>query len=268
MAEPIPEVLIAVPFRNARWNLDNFVAGLSAIDFDRTRLSLAVVEGDSEDGSHEALKSIMPALEAKFAKVTLLKFDQGAAPYSQDGRRDAKVQRERRARIAKARNRIITGCLGSASWVLWIDADMIWWPVDILRSLLAVGADVVTPHCTMPDNTRSLDLNSFAFLPGLRDRPKDLRDGIYQPPAGGCRRYLQDFSHRDQVELDSVGGTMLLVNAEAHRNGLVFPPCPFEGYIETEGLARMAKAMGLRCIGLPKVRVVHGPGRFEPAFPQ
>jgi len=59
------------------------------------------------------------------------------------------------------------------------------------------------------------------------------------------------------VEIDSVGGTMLLVRADLHRDGLVFPPFPYRRYIETEGLAMMARDMGARIYALPNVEIVH-----------
>ena len=55
----------------------------------------------------------------------------------------------------------------------------------------------------------------------------------------------------------ALGGTALLVKADLHREGLVFPPYSHHGYIETEGLAMMARDMGYQCWGLPAVRVVH-----------
>jgi hypothetical protein len=89
-----------------------------------------------------------------------------------------------------------------------------------------------------------------------REHMDDLRDG---PPL---------------VRLDAVGGTMLLVRADAHRAGLIFPPylygresrfarrpSPFDprgvGEIETEGLGMMAKDMGIECWGLPHLEIVH-----------
>jgi peptide chain release factor subunit 1 len=67
---------------------------------------------------------------------------------------------------------------------------------------------------------------------------------------------------------------MLLVRADLHRDGLVFPPffyggrSPFVrdphplrgksvGEIETEGLAIMAKDMGMECWGLPDLEIIH-----------
>jgi hypothetical protein len=50
---------------------------------------------------------------------------------------------------------------------------------------------------------------------------------------------------------------MLLVRADLHRDGLVFPSYSHRLYIETEGLAMMAADMGHRCWALPQVRIVH-----------
>jgi Anp1 len=82
------------------------------------------------------------------------------------------------------------------------------------------------------------------------------------------------------VRLDSVGGTLLFVRAECHRNGLVFPPYyygrpnpaarpaiwhrpPSEpGEIETEGMALMAYDMGYDCWGVPGLEIKHAPLLF------
>jgi peptide chain release factor subunit 1 len=65
---------------------------------------------------------------------------------------------------------------------------------------------------------------------------------------------------------------VLLVRADLHREGLVFPPFPYgtkndrirpragdwgQGEIETEGLGIMAADMGVQCWGLPDLEVLH-----------
>jgi len=77
----------------------------------------------------------------------------------------------------------------------------------------------------------------------------------------------------DLVRLDAVGGTMLLVRADAHRDGLVFPPFCYgrrsplirddncfpvsQGEIETEGLGVLASDMGYECWGMPNLEILH-----------
>ena len=61
-------------------------------------------------------------------------------------------------------------------------------------------------------------------------------------------------SDRDQtkvISLDGVGGTALMVKAEVHRDGAMFPPFAFYHLMETEGFAKMARRLGWSCWGLP-----------------
>jgi hypothetical protein len=50
---------------------------------------------------------------------------------------------------------------------------------------------------------------------------------------------------------------MLLVNAALHRTGLIPPPFPYKNYLETGGLAVMAKDMGVQAWALPNLQVLH-----------
>jgi hypothetical protein len=142
--------------------------------------------------------------------------------------------------------------------VLWLDVDVIDYPRDLLMRLLQARREVVTPHCRLPDG-RSHDLNTFRWKMGVTANAEKrfLRDGIIQPPVGEDREYLDAFLDRALIEVDSVGGTVLLVRADLHRDGLNFPNYPFEGYIETEGFARMVRASNRRCWALPQLVVTH-----------
>jgi mannan polymerase complexes MNN9 subunit len=58
-----------------------------------------------------------------------------------------------------------------------------------------------------------------------------------------------------EMPLDGVGGTALLVKADVHRDGAMFPPFAFYNLIETEGFAKMAKRLGWSATGLPNYKV-------------
>lgn len=62
-----------------------------------------------------------------------------------------------------------------------------------------------------------------------------------------------------EVQLDGVGGTALLVKAEVHRDGAMFPAFAFYHLIETEGFAKMANRLGYKSWGLPNyyVSILH-----------
>ncbi|CAO3441320.1 glycosyltransferase [Azospirillum endophyticum] len=248
-----PRVLVLTPVKDAVAHLPRYLDLLGRLDHDPSCLSLGFLEGDSRDGTHDWLAERLPDLRKRYRRVTLLRHDYGFRP---EGPRWApEIQLRRREVLARARNRLLSGALADEDWVLWLDADLLDYPPDLLARLLATGRDIAVPHCVLPDG-RTFDLNSFQ-LAGEED-PRHLVDGIFQPPRGGSRSYLDAFAGEDIVALDGVGGTALLVRADLHREGLCFPPYSHRGYIETEGLAVMAKDMGVTAWGLPGLRVIHG----------
>lgn len=89
------------------------------------------------------------------------------------------------------------------------------------------------------------------------DGPEVLLEGYGFSGNKHIHKLRGDGSKDLLVEIDSVGGAMLLVRADLHRDGLVFPPFPYRRYIETEGLAMMARDMGARIYALPNVEVIH-----------
>ncbi|HEX4199691.1 MAG TPA: glycosyltransferase [Caulobacteraceae bacterium] len=250
---PPGEILVLTPIKDGRRHLPRYFELISRLDSGAAPLSVAFLEGDSRDGSFEALQAAMPSLENRFARVEAWRRHDGleiAGP-----RWQAHLQRARRAAVARARNRLLAAALGEAEWVLWLDVDVMDYPPDLLLQLLAAGKDIVTPHCVFP-NGASFDLNTFILANG-RDDAKHLRDGLFQPPRGEGRLYLENVADQDLVRVDSVGGTALLVRGDLHRDGLNFPAYPYGGYIETEGLAMMARDMGHACWALPKLHILH-----------
>jgi glycosyltransferase involved in cell wall biosynthesis len=250
------KVLVLTPVKNARPHLRAYVTLADRIEAGGARLSIGLLESDSSDGTYEALIAAEAALHRRFESVTLLRHDFGFHVTGHRAARD--IQRRRREIIARSRNRLLAGALRDEDWVLWLDADLADYPADLLTRLLGAGHDIVTPHCVRPDGT-PFDLNTFCFSPqsGGRDDPRHLHDGLFQPPRGEGRLYLDAFEGRDLVEVDSVGGTALLVRADLHREGLNFPPYSYRGYIETEGLAMMARDMGQSCWAMPQLRITH-----------
>jgi hypothetical protein len=143
--------------------------------------------------------------------------------------------------------------------VLWLDVDLIEYPPDIIERLLGFNKDILHPNCVKQPGGKSFDWNAW---------------------SGEGRLLMSDLRGRGElVEIESVGGTMLFIRADLHREGLVFPPfylgrmherarrrrrllpkwaIPIlqflvPGEIETEGLAMMAHEMGIPCWGLPDV---------------
>lgn len=256
MSNSSASVLILTPMKSARRFLDSYFAGLEKLTHPHPLLSLGILESDSSDDTFEAVRQRLQQACPDFRRKVLVKKDFGFS-IPQEAHRHADVfQAQRRAVLARARNHLLFHALRDEAWVLWLDADVIEYPADIIQQLTALDRDIVHPNCVCEYGKVSFDLNAW---------------------TDGGRTHLSDLRGQGIVRLQAVGGTMLLVRADRHRDGLVFPPFFYGarsrwvrdphpqrgrhvGEIETEGLAIMAKDMGIECWGLPDLEIRHFPG--------
>ncbi len=242
------KILILTPVKDAEQFLDSYFKALSKLEYPAEQLSIGLLESDSRDNTFSELNGRIAELRAKYRQAGLWKKDfayripLGVPKYAYH------IQVERRITLAKSRNHLLFRALDDEDWVLWLDVNVIEYPPDVIERLLATGKEIVQPNCVFDYGGPSFDLNAW------RDHGKlhmhDLR------------------SEGELVELDSVGGTMLLVKADVHRDGLIFPAFSYGlenplrridnfGEIETEGLGLMAKDMGYQCWGMPHLEIKH-----------
>ncbi|MFE9066735.1 glycosyltransferase [Streptomyces violaceusniger] len=256
-ADGHPPLLVLTPLKDAAAFLPRYLDNLRALDHPRDALSVGLLEGDSRDGTWQALQDALPALEADFRRVTLVRRHFGLRLTGP--RWERSVQRQRRSALAMARNHLLSRALADERWVLWLDVDVTDHPADLVQRLLGAREEIVAAHCVTEPGGPSFDLNTFVLHPdaGALDWDRWLRDGILQPPKGFARSYLDELRGHERVRVDAVGGTALLIHADLHRDGLVFPAVPYRRLIETEGLAALAQDMGVTCWALPGVEVVH-----------
>ncbi len=252
----LPGVLILTPIKNASQFVPGYFELAARLDYPRGKLTLAFLEGDSDDGTYELLQDHAHRHRADFASIDLYQHD---FALQLEGERWAQdKQFVRRSVIAKCRNMLFKLSDRGANRILWIDADVIDYPTDILRRLLEVNKPITVPNCVQIPGGASFDLNSFKFKSGTQNVAwAYTADGIIQPPRGSGRLYLEDFRGTEMVELDGVGGTMLLVDAALHRHGIMFPDYSYRGYLDTEGFAMQAKDHGISCWGVPDLEIVH-----------
>jgi hypothetical protein len=253
MDMPSATVLILTPMKSASRYLAGYFAGLEALTYPHELLSLGVLEGDSSDDTFRQLQRAMPTSCIKFNSKMLFKKDFGTIIPPNVPRHEAVYQASRRATLARARNHLLFRALRDHDWVLWLDVDVVEYPDAILQQLITLDLDIVHPHCVLDYGGNTFDLNAW---------------------CDNGRTHMEDLRGRGRVRLDSVGGTMLLIRADRHRDGLVFPPFFYGGQsrwvrsphpqrgqhlgeIETEGLAIMAKDMGIECWGLPDLEIRH-----------
>jgi hypothetical protein len=242
-----PTVLILTPVKDAAAFIPGYYQRIMRLTYPANQISIGFLESDSRDDTYETLKDRLPRLRKRFRRAELWKKDFGFRLPSRTARWSADVQRERRAVLAKSRNHLLFHALDDEEWVLWLDVDVVEYPIDIIDRLLATGEDIVQPHCVLESGGPTFDQNAW------RDHGKLL---------------MQDMRHEGElVELDALGGTMLLVRADVHREGLIFPPVPYgmrsplareRGELETEGMGILARDMGHRCWGMPRLEIKHG----------
>ena len=109
---------------------------------------------------------------------------------------------------------------------------------------------------------RTYDLNSWQETSQSRAALKDvpagepLFEGYGERPT--FRKHIGSLGAQgDVVKLDGIGGSVILARGDLFRRGLNFPVAVFEHAVETEGLAKLALAMGVQPFGLPNVHVSH-----------
>ncbi len=259
-----PKILVLTTVKDARRFLDSYFQALGQLSYPHELISLGFLEGDSTDGTFEELEQRRPQLEKEFASVGLWKKDFAFKIPEGTPRWASHIQLKRRSILAKSRNHLLFRSLDDEDWVLWLDVDVIEYPVDIIERLLATGKEIVQPNCVREYGGKSFDLNAW------RDQGK---------------LHLHDLkTEGDLVPLHAVGGTMLLIKADIHREGLVFPTFLYGkrnplirtsnkmvglksvrrrlrkehyGEVETEGLGIMASDMGYECWGMPNLEIKH-----------
>jgi hypothetical protein len=77
-----------------------------------------------------------------------------------------------------------------------------------------------------------------------------------------AKMYDKSADPTSKIKLDGVGGATLLVKAEVHRDGAMFPPFAFYNLIETEGFAKMANRLNWESFGLPNYLVSFNPNHL------
>ena len=210
----------------------------------------------------------------RFKSIIILRQDFEPALSSQDESERHKMenQKARRSVMAKARNSLLFTTLGPAtSWVLWLDADIVESPPSLIQDMAQHDKPIVAANCFQRYyddklkrmSERPYDYNNWQDSDVAKDMaskmgPDDVLFEGYAEMAT-FRTLMAKIANggdpKELIPLDGVGGTALLVKAEVHRDGAMFPPFPFYNLIETEGFARMAKRLKWQPYGLPNYKV-------------
>ncbi|KAK4635478.1 Mannan polymerase complexes subunit MNN9 [Fulvia fulva] len=221
-------------------------------------------------------KTQAPTNKNRFASITILRQDSEPPVEQTEKERHAMAaQKERRAAMSRARNSLLFTTLGpTTSWVLWLDSDIIETPPTLIQDLASHDKPIIVPNCFQryynkdkeAMDIRAYDFNSWqdsstAQSLAAKMGPEEILLEGYAEIATyrSLMAYMAEEKGdpRKEIELDGVGGTALLVKADVHRDGAMFPPFPFYHLIETEGFAKMAQRLNWKAYGLPNYFVYH-----------
>ncbi|EMC98587.1 glycosyltransferase family 62 protein [Baudoinia panamericana UAMH 10762] len=273
-------ILILTPL--ARF-YDEYWENLCKLSYPHELISLGFIIPKGREGNlatqqlqERIQKTQAPTNKNRFASITILRQDEEPPVHQDEKERHAlAAQKERRAAMSKARNALLFTTLGpTTSWVLWLDSDVVETPAGLIQDLASHDKEIIVPNCFQryynkdkeAMDVRPYDFNSWQDSPtaqGLADKmgPDEILLEGYAEMATyrSLMAYMADVNGdpRREVNLDGVGGTALLVKADVHRDGAMFPPFPFYHLIETEGFAKMAQRLGWHATGLPNYFVYH-----------
>ncbi|KAI9020940.1 N-glycosyl-transferase [Phycomyces nitens] len=269
-------VLILTPFKESARHIERYFENINRLTYPHSLISLGFLVSDSNDGTVEKLQEYANWFTSqqeqwqRFRRISIFQRDFAFELAGNEDRHAFEVQVKRRQIMAKSRNTLLSVALTEEiSWVLWLDGDVIEYPGTLLEELIGLDKDIIVPNCYWHSYNEEggYDKNNWQETPESWALQETLLAGDVLVEG-----YKELTTHRKlmidmkgagdtnifhTVPLDGVGGTCTLVKAEVHRNGAVFPPFSFKHQVETEGLAKMAKALGYEVWGLPNYLVYH-----------
>lgn len=274
------QVLILTPMQTFH---EQYWDNLLQLTYPRELVELGFIVPRTQSGDvalaklEEAVKRVQTDKKnQRFVKITILRQDSKSFDKLLEKERHAlAVQKERRASMALARNELLFSTIGPhTSWVLWLDADIVESPPNLIQDMTAHNKPVLAANVYQryydedkkESAIRAYDFNNWAESEtGLELASQMAEDEIivegyselatYRPLM--AYHYDANGSPGAEMSLDGVGGGCTLVQADVHRDGAMFPNFPFYHLIETEGFAKMAKRLNYEVFGLPNYLVYH-----------
>ncbi|KAG7402216.1 hypothetical protein PHYBOEH_003475 [Phytophthora boehmeriae] len=269
-------VLLVVVLKDAEsWGegrtVDDFFKLVDSFDYPEGKISIALLTSCMQEFSR--IKELYRRYIQRYPRMSVIfrdDFSSSDGVLTRDNRHSDELQKNRRRVIARYRNYAVLSAM--ETWhqhVFWVDADVHKIPADLMKKMIHSGLDIVEPMCVrMREDGKDwyeYDLNAWV---GRRKERGSLRDSNAFVPGDLKVERMWHFHGKEEtfVPLDSVGGTMLYVKADVHRQGVLFPvhyligsEWAKEGYdgIETEGLCYVAHFLGFKCWGMPNDLIYH-----------
>nr|AAL32468.1 Mnn9p [Yarrowia lipolytica] len=272
------KVLILTPL--ARF-YDEYWENLVALSYPHDLISLGFIVPRSKrpTGAEKLDRAVAKTQKGKdkFSKVTILRQeaeDALAFTFGKGPTRDVCAEGPAKCHVSGSKLTVpVHQWPRHMQGILWLNSNVVETPHTLIQDMTKHDKDVLVANCYQrytndqgkPD-VRPYDYNSWVeSQQGIKMAESMSPDDIILEGYGEmatyrllmAKIYNADGDIHEEIALDGVGGTALLVKSEVHRDGAMFPPFPFYHLIETEGFAKMAKRLGYKPYGLPNYLVYH-----------
>ncbi|KAI9299490.1 Anp1-domain-containing protein [Cunninghamella echinulata] len=267
------KILVLTPLKDAVPYLDRYFQLLDETTYPNHLISVAFLVSDTTDNTIEVLQQYADKFQHRFwwnrfHDIRIFQKDFHFELPSEQ-RHKYEMQPLRRSVMARSRNYLLNSAMrDDIDYVAWVDVDVVKYPATIFEDLMSVNEDVVVPNCLLDREDGAFyayDKNNWQETDQSLEIQKTLDDDFVL-----LEGYYEFLTHRYlmvdmpthlgldyKVPLDGVGATFTLVKAHVHREGANFPAYPFQHQVETEGFAKMAKAMGFSVYGVPGYLIYH-----------
>jgi hypothetical protein len=285
-----PRVLVLTPMINDAdaASLPEYVNRLSELHYshDHIDVGILVPAGEQRTSLREAVRAAAEAVQAGKRPFRSMRLVTKLLGNDSDSSRSGCRDRD----DAKARNYLLASTLlPRHAYVLWHDVNLVDAPATLIEDLMRANADIATPNtwakaaASEASGRERGDYRAWTESPAgyklALGLPKDTvipagdRDRTHETGRtylaaqgqnvlaavkakedkknGGDDNNVNEEDLHMQVPLDAVGTAALLVRADVHRTGIIFPWFAFENQCGSEGFGKMARRAGYHVVGLP-----------------
>lgn len=139
-------ILIGIPVKNTGKYLDNLFYQIVSQNYDLSKITVVLLEGDSNDDSYEVCKQ----LSKKYLELSIIldKLDLGYDLDHSELRYSIDKFPNRIKNLVISRNYIVDHYLKQNDYIWWVDSDFEHIPPDTINKFVEYNKDVIIPKLT------------------------------------------------------------------------------------------------------------------------
>lgn len=207
------KILIGIPVKNTGKYLKNLLHQIDNLHYDKSFISIAIVEGDSNDDSYQlCLNSSVDTL--RYRECIVHKLDLGFDLNHTTERYERSKFPNRIKNLVITRNYIVNNYLSDNDYLWWIDSDFEHIPPDTLLRFIKCNKDVVIPTLTH-DTYGYHDCGSVFYEDGkqIRFQFEKSADGLIRLDRADTHCFIKrevfnkiKYEYVDKKYVDGCGG--------------------------------------------------------------